>query len=421
MMSGDPAQTSESPSATVTRDAAAIIISVTDEMTEVLGWRPEELLGRPSTEFLHPEDQPSAIVAWFEMIEAPGEMRRFEGRYRNRAGEWQWIECINVNRLDDPDNPVVETTMRKITGDRASLAEQLRARKQLLSRLSDAMPIGMFQIDSDRNITFTNDRLHSMLGCPAYATVAAQFACVEEGDRHLLDSAVVAVLEDRSVDDVELRFLRASEGASSVKRVCVLSMRPLTDNVGQVTGAVGCVADVTEQVLLRQELELRANIDDLTSCLSRSAILQLLATTLERCHETGGGVAILFVDLCRFKEVNDLFGHAAGDLVLQEAGARLKNMVRECDHVGRFGGDEFLVVCPGITSQVIALEVAERIRRSLTDPVELWSESVALSASVGIALSTSSSDPDTLVAQADYAMYEAKRLGSTTVEVFSSR
>jgi diguanylate cyclase (GGDEF)-like protein len=96
-------------------------------------------------------------------------------------------------------------------------------------------------------------------------------------------------------------------------------------------------------------------------------------------------------------------------------------MVREGDHVGRLGGDEFLVVCPGVTSEKIAFEVADRIRRALSDHVDLATGSVELNASVRVALSSSNSDPDTLIAQADHAMYEAKRLGSSAVEVFVSR
>ncbi len=398
-----------------------VIVSVGEEMTEVLGWKPEQLVGRPSTEFVHPEDQPGAIVAWFEMVNAPGEMRRWEGRYGTPEDTWRWVECINVSHLDDADNPVVVTTMTRATSAKVNLGEELRARNQLLSRLSDAMPIGMFQVNSDRRITFTNDRLHVILGCPASGSVGEQFACVEDNDRLLLARALDAVLEeDQPVDDLELGFVRSSEGASTTRRVCVLSMRPLTDDVGSVTGAVGCVADVTEQVLLRQQLELRANVDELSSCLSRSAILQLLATTLDMERDSGGGVAVVFVDLCRFKEVNDLFGHAVGDEVLQIAGRRLKNVVREGDHVGRFGGDEFLIICPRVTGEKVALEVADRIRRSLTCSVDVATGTVELRASVGVALSTGSSDPDTLIAHADYAMYEAKRLGSTAVEVFAS-
>ena len=421
MMSSDLAPGSEIHSATLTRDAAAIIISVEKGMVEVLGWRPKDLLGRPSTEFLHPEDQPSAVAAWFEMIDAPGETRTFEGRYRTPSGEWKWIECINVNHLDDPDNPVVETTMRRMAIDKVSLTEELRARKQLLSRLSDAMPIGMFQIDSDRTITFTNDRLHAILGCPASATVDAQFACVEENDKHLLNSAIKTALGDEPVDDVGLRFVRVSENTSAVRRVCVLSMRPLTDDVARVTGAVGCIADVTEQVFLPRAVGAsckRRRADLLPESLSDPAAALKHVGEATRSRQRGGHH---LVDLCRFKEVNDLFGHAAGDEVLQMAGARLKKMVRDGDHVGRFGGDEFLIVCPGVTSRKIALEVAERMRRSLTDRLDLTTGSVDLSASVGVALSSDSSDPDTLIAQADFAMYEAERMGSSAVEVFASR
>ncbi len=95
--------------------------------------------------------------------------------------------------------------------------------------------------------------------------------------------------------------------------------------------------------------------------------------------------------------------------------------MRDGDHVGRFGGDEFLVVCPRVTSEKIALEVAERIRVSLSDNLEVATGTVELRASVGVALSSRSSDADTLIAHADYAMYAAKRLGSSAVEVYATR
>jgi PAS domain S-box-containing protein len=235
----------------IVRDAAAVIISIGEEITDVLGWAPGEIIGRPSTDFIHPEDQPNTVAAWFEMIEAPGEVRTWQGRYRTQNGAWQWVECVNVNRLADPDDPVVLTTMRRVAVDQVSLAEELRARKQLLSRLSDAMPVGMFQIDTDRNITFTNDRLHMILGQPASATIDAQFSMIHPGDRSLFDSALHAVLADEAVDDIELRLWRSSGDTPRVERVCVLSMRPLTDSVGKVTGAVCCISDATAQVELR--------------------------------------------------------------------------------------------------------------------------------------------------------------------------
>jgi diguanylate cyclase (GGDEF)-like protein len=106
-----------------------------------------------------------------------------------------------------------------------------------------------------------------------------------------------------------------------------------------VTGAVGCVSDVTAQVELRRQLEIRANTDELTSCFSRSKILEVLATVLDGQDDNRRGTAVIFIDLCGFKAINDMFGHAAGDRVLEVAGARLRSAVRQYDHVGRFGGD----------------------------------------------------------------------------------
>jgi diguanylate cyclase (GGDEF)-like protein/PAS domain S-box-containing protein len=409
----------EGASVAITRDANGVIISVSEEITEVLGWTPDELLGHASTEFIHPEDQASAVAAWFEMIDAPGEATTWQGRYRTAHGAWKWVESVNVNKLNDPETPVVLTTMRLIAGDQVNLAEELRVRKQLFNQLSDAMPIGMFQIDTNKNITFANDRLYTILGYSPSATIDDQFSSIHDDDRSLLESALVAVLADEPVDDVELRFVRSSEDANNQKRVCVVSMRPLTDGLGDVTGAVGCVSDVTGQVDLRRQLELRANSDELTSCLSRAKILEVLSEALDRPEDTRSGTAVIFIDLCGFKAINDRYGHAAGDSVLEVAGARLRSAIRQYDYVGRFGGDEFLVVCPRVEAERIALEVARRISASLTKPVNVAPDVIQMRASVGVAWSNELIEADTLVAQADHAMYESKRAGSYTVALYS--
>ena len=403
----------------IVRDAAAMIIAVGDEITEVLGWLPSEFVGHPSTDFVHPEDQPTAVAAWFEMIDMPGETRTWQGRYRTSDGAWKWVQCVNLSQLEDPVNPVVLTTMRQVTVDQVNVAEELRARKQLLNRLSDAMPIGMFQIDTDRSVTFTNDRLHTILGRPASATMDAQFSNIDEDDRVHMEAAMNAVLANEAIDDVELRFKRTSGEGPSEERVCVLSMRPLTDEAGEVTGAVGCVSDITAQVLLRRQLEIRANTDELTLCLSRARTLEVLSEVLKDQGEGPGGTAAIFIDLCGFKSINDQFGHAAGDQVLKVAGSRLRSAIRQYDEVGRFGGDEFLVVCPRVENGPMSLEIAKRVTASLTQPVHGTSNVIELRASVGVAWSSAISDADALVAQADHAMYESKRNGSTTVVLFA--
>src|SRR6185503_646820 len=146
-------------------------------------------------------------------------------------------------------------------------------------QLSDALPVGLVQIDANRTINFTNDKLHAIVGAPRAATIDALLAGVAADDRPLLDAALTAVLADQPVDDVELRL------EAPVRRVCLLSLRALTDGTGSVS-------DVTDRVTLRRELEIRASVDRLTSCLNRAATLELLDITLARHDGNGPGTAV---------------------------------------------------------------------------------------------------------------------------------
>jgi diguanylate cyclase (GGDEF)-like protein/PAS domain S-box-containing protein len=408
-------------SVTVGRDAAGVIIFVGAEMADVLGWHPEELIGRPSTDFIHPEDQASAITAWFTMLDAGGEVGVWQGRYRTSDGSWKWIETTNTNQLNDESNPIVFSVMKPVTVEKVSLTEALRAREQLLTRLSDVLPIGVFQIDAMRTVTFANDQLERIVGHSPSATVEAQFAVIDADDRQRFFDAVDAVLDDRPIDELELHMANATSEAGDDDRFCVVSMRPLTDAGGRINGAVGCVSDVTEQVRLRRQLERRANFDGLTSCLNRSAILDALTANLDRPRSTGQGVAAVFVDLCHFKSINDRFGHSIGDEILSLTANRLRSVVRDGDLVGRFGGDEFLVVCPQISGEDGTRDIAERIREALAGCVELGAGRVDLRASVGGAYTVRPLSVDALVAQADRAMYESKRLGSGMASVVEAR
>jgi diguanylate cyclase (GGDEF)-like protein/PAS domain S-box-containing protein len=401
------------PSCRLSRNEVGLITSVEESMVEILGWRPDQLVGSPSTDLIHPDDQASAVAAWLEMMAAPGTTKTWRGRYRTAGGGWQWVESFNSNQLDDPDNPIVLSVMSRIAVTEMSVEEDLRARKQIISRLADALPVGIFQIDSNLDITFTNDRLHDILGVPPAADTAGQFSVIVNQDRVLLDSALRAVLNDQPVDDLELRFgVSVPHPEFAATRVCQISLRPLTDRDGSVTGAIGCLSDITASVELRRELEIRASVDGLTGCLNRSATFELLDLALRQPSTAESGMAVIFVDLDRFKEVNDQFGHAAGDHALTVAADRIRAAVRGVDTVGRIGGDEFLVVCPDVPSPEVALPVARRVAESMRVSITVAEEGapIQLGASVGVAWTNRpSNSADALVARADRAMYESKR------------
>jgi PAS domain S-box-containing protein len=209
----------------MTRNAVGVITSVEETMIELLGWKPSELVGFPSTQFIHPEDQPSAISTWMAMITAPGTPRLWRGRYQTAQGAWQWVET--VNRLEDSDEPVVYSSMTLVTVEQVTVEEELRARTQMLSRLSDALPAGLFEIDAARQVKFTNDLLHLIVGAPAAATIEAQLGTVIDEDQPVFEEALSAVLADATVDDIEIRL---REPVTGEERVCRLSLRALNES-----------------------------------------------------------------------------------------------------------------------------------------------------------------------------------------------
>ena len=206
-----------------------------------------------------------------------------------------------------------------------------------MSRLSESVPVGLFEIDMAGHVAFTNDRMQSIVGELSASTVPALMSSVVEADKSAFETAIATVLGGQPVDDAEIRFrfrTSPSARAADAERVCDVSLRPLTDAAGTVAGAVGCLSDVTDRVQLRQELEVRASVDKLTSCLNRAAALEVLERTTAAPTAPGEGNALIFVDLDDFKSVNDRFGHAAGDRLLAEAAERLRDAARKGDSVG---------------------------------------------------------------------------------------
>jgi diguanylate cyclase (GGDEF)-like protein/PAS domain S-box-containing protein len=407
------------PIVRMTRDAAGVITSVDEGIFELLGWRPDELVGSPSTSLIHPTDQPGAVAAWMDMITSPGSPGIWRGRYRTAEGAWRWVET--ENHFHDGDDPRVVSSMAEVSPEQASLEEQFNARGQLLTQLSDALPVGVFQVDLDGHVTLTNKSFHLIMGVSRRKSFSAQMATVCEEDRPALDAALAKAFACQSVDGVEIR-LRVPTGESppvgTQDRVCLLGLRPLTDGGGAVNGAVGCLSDVTDRALLHQELEIRAAVDDLTSCFNRAATIALVDRTINARHD-GLGRAVVFVDLDGLKSVNDAFGHAAGDRLLVTAAHQIRTALRSSDFFGRLGGDEFLVICPRVVSATQAVEIAKKVSAALTTSVRIGSETVDLRASVGVVWTMEALDTDTLIARADRAMYESKRLGDHGVTLYS--
>jgi len=191
---------------------------------------------------------------------------------------------------------------------------------------------------------------------------------------------------------------------------------PARRDICAVLAAVAIERAEDEALLAHQ-----ATHDPLTGLANRSALLDRLDLALARCQRSGRSVAVLFCDLDRFKHVNDAHGHAQGDALLVEAAGRLQRVLRPSDSVSRFGGDEFVVLCEDIDRADQAVQLADRIAAAMHDePVVLDGTEITVTASIGIAVSTGdATDPEELVADADFAMYRAKARGRARHELAS--
>jgi diguanylate cyclase (GGDEF)-like protein/PAS domain S-box-containing protein len=377
------------------KDAVGVFLDVNGATTELLGWTEAELVGRSSSEFVHPDDYEHALDSWLQMRTKTG-VSLVRLRLRHKRGHYVWMEVANENRLDDPELACVLSEMTDISEEMAQL-EAVKERHQQLAVLAEALPIGLCHVRSDRAVAYANELLVALLG--SAPTVDRLLDFVAETDRAgasaKLDGALVGLSGSIEVDVIE----------DAVERRCELTMRPISNTGGQFDGVILCAADVTDRSRLRSALEHRAAHDALTGCLNRAATVAAVESLLL----SGRRVVVSFVDLNRFKAINDAYGHAAGDEVLRVAAARLRGVTREDDIVGRVGGDEFVVI--SVVSDVVQpVAFAERLTHAVDGDVLFAGNRIRLRVSAGASISAADElDAEAVLQRADSAMYATKR------------
>lgn len=277
------------------------------------------------------------------------------------------------------------------------------------TRAWDAVATGVVFCDAARPdfpIVYANPAFTALTG---YGAGELAGSSLERLQGAATDPAAAALLRSALAGDRSARIRLLTYRKLGEPFWCDLVLSPVRDGAGHVSHLVGMIDDVSDRVAEEVELRARSHRDALTGLPNRALFLDRAAQAVARLRRRPGLVSMLFLDVDGFKHVNDAYGHDAGDRLLMELHPRLSAVLRPEDTLARFGGDEFVVVCEGLSSDAEARAVGRRLAEAASEPVRLGPDEVVVGASVGIAISADpAADPVELLKEADAAMYEAK-------------
>jgi diguanylate cyclase (GGDEF)-like protein len=298
--------------------------------------------------------------------------------------------------------------------ERLRATERLKESEQRISQTEKGVTLGIWELDIGAETLTLSCESAVQLGLPA----AAQKLTTEHFRSlvHPEDLAAIAIAREEAITKgklfhVEFRVLLNEE---MIRWVRVQAR--IEDVDGQRARFVGISVDITQEKKMMEELQFRAAHDGLTGIWNRSAIVELMHREFEAAARIGASTGVIMLDLDLFKDVNDTYGHLAGDVALKEAARRIQEAIRSYDLVGRYGGEEFVIVLPRCDSEQLNV-CAERIRSAIGEtPFAVESTTIRITASLGLTVVNPAIFTEhQALAAADAALYHAKELGRNRV------
>jgi diguanylate cyclase (GGDEF)-like protein/PAS domain S-box-containing protein len=411
-------------------DASGRFVYVSASVSRILGYSNTELLGQAMLDYVWPADRERTLAQAAKVMSGEAGMH-FENRYRHKDGHavhlswsarWSDAEQVRVAVARDiSDIRQAQARQRAVyaIAEAAQLSADLSDLYQhVVVIVAELLPVRHFFIalpepDSSRwqlcyQQHWPQDRQQSTAELADLDRLCQRVAQKTSSDKlaeGIGNGWFGLPLKDGS-DLLGVLLLHPGEGV----HYSAADLELLSYVTVQITAAIS-----RKTMLLR--LQQLALYDSLTGLANRTLLLDRLQAALQRASRDEQPLALLYLDLDRFKQVNDNFGHPVGDLLLQQTAERIVHAVRQTDTVARFGGDEFVILLEHLHQQDTAAKVAEKIRSALTAPFLLAGRQLQIAPSIGIALFPDhGSDSRQLLLHADGAMYRAKRHGGDRVE-----
>ena len=391
------------------------ILYQTSSSQRLLGWNAEDQFGQTFFDYLHPDDRRQFVDIFQGAVESRGAPEAVQFRYRSRDGEWRFLESLFTNLLDEPVVSGIVLNSRDISEHRRVSAELARERA-FFQQLFRSSPTGIVILDTEDRVVDANDSFVDLFLFELDAIRRQglhDFIVPEElhGEASELSKTV------RQQQAVERETRRRRKDGAEID-VSIISYPILVE--GRRIGAFGLYSDITERKNAERKLFHGAFHDALTDLPNRPMLLDRLEGALRRARRNPDyQFAVIFIDLDRFKEINDTLGHQAGDDLLIEVARRLKSCVRPGDTTARLAGDEFTILLEDLKHPSDATIISDRVLKLLRTPFQLGDEEVRNSGSLGIAFSsTRYENADEILRDADIAMYRAKTGGKDRYEIF---
>ena len=384
---------------------------------QLLGMRAQHALSTDEwrSNAVHPDDLPRVQRLLQAHISGQAEAYESEHRIRNAQGEWTWVRARGklVARDENGQPARMAGTARDITASRAAEGER-RIAHEVLRSMGEAVCV----VDLQFRFVSVNPAFERMTGYSEGEVLGAPSSLLDSAQqppefyRRLRESV------ERTGRWAGEIWQRRKDGEEFLG---ALELNEVRDGQGVRSHFVAVVSDITEKKRAEQELRYLANYDTLTGLPNRALLSERLARALVRARRADLKVAVLFLDLDRFKDINDTLGHSVGDRILKSAAARLLATVKETDTVARLGGDEFTVVLEDVQDLEQVERVASRVVHAFVTPLDMDGRSeVQISPSVGVALFPDHGQvPADLLKSADTAMYAAKARGRNTWQVYN--
>jgi diguanylate cyclase (GGDEF)-like protein/PAS domain S-box-containing protein len=324
---------------------------------------------------------------------------------------------VALNPFSASDVKSVIVTIRDISR-RKELEQCERAAKEMLAAVVESSPVAIVGLAPDRQVLVWNRVAEEIFRRNGKGATGQPLKLMSDGLEAEEEALVKRALAGETLSDIPVQYQFPDGSLRHVSFSCA----PMRGRDGKIQGVALALQDITERRKGEAELIRLARTDPLTGLLNRRAFFERLEFTLAQARRSELGCAVILFDIDNFKEINDLFGHEAGDHVLVAIAKNVKKELRETDSIARIGGDEFAILAPNLRSASAAMEVAEKIVGAVKSIHAVDDTRVEPSISVGISVyPMDDNQADVLVSHADMAMYMSKTRKKGSVNFFDSR